>query len=80
MSSRVIPTVFATSKKEFDSRFSKLRDASKNIHIDFMDGKFVKSKSISAAGLPDLNRYLNKFEAHLMVQSPGKYIKKLLGK
>ena len=78
--SGIIPTVFATSKKEFNERFEKLREISENIQIDFMDGKFVKSKSVSVSNIPDLNRYLNNFEAHLMVKSPGKYLTKLKAK
>lgn len=77
---KIIPTVFATSNHEFKERFNKLIKISKNIQIDFMDGKFVKSKSISITALPNLKKYKNNFEAHLMVKAPEKYIKKLSSK
>src|SRR5688572_25654630 len=75
--SHVIPTVFATSKKEFAERFDKLIKISKNIHIDFMDGKLVKSKSIELKDVPDLHKYKNSFEAHLMTANPEKWIQGL---
>jgi len=73
----IIPTVFSNNKKEFISRFQKLLPISKNIHIDIMDGKFVKAKSISTSQIPNLKKYKNNFEAHLMVMYPQKMIPKL---
>src|SRR3989344_3001840 len=75
--SHVIPTIFATSKKEFNERFEKILHISKNIQIDFMDGKFVKAKSISPKQVPSLKKYKKNFEAHLMVKSPEKYLSTL---
>ena len=72
---QIIPTIFAKSKKEFDERFSKVIPISKNIQIDFMDGKFVKSKSIQLSQLEDLKKFNKNFEAHLMVSNPSRYIK-----
>ena len=37
-----------------------------------MDGKFVKTKSFQPKDLPDLRKYKNSFEAHLMVKDPVK--------
>ena len=73
----IIPTVFATSKREFTDRFNKLIKVSKALQIDFMDGKFVRNKSISLSVIPDLKGYNNNFEAHLMVNNPQKWISKL---
>lgn len=74
---KVIPTVFAHNKKEFDLRFRKLVKISRDIQIDFMDGKFVKSKGIRISDIPVLKRYGARFEAHLMMRNPEKYIEKL---
>lgn len=73
----VIPTVFSHNKKEFIERLEKITALSKNIQIDFMDGKFVKDKSISVDDLPNLKEYNNNFEAHLMCYNPEKYLTKL---
>lgn len=74
---KIIPTVFATNKKEFGERFRKLISVSRELHIDFMDGKFVKSKSILPGQITNLKKYRNVFEAHLMVNYPEKYLAKL---
>ena len=72
---RIIPTVFSHNKKEFNPRFEKLVPITKKIQIDFMDGKFVPGKSISMKEIPNLKKYNNEFEAHLMVQNPREWIK-----
>lgn len=74
---KVIPTIFAHNKKQFKERFNKLLPISKNLQIDFMDGKFVKAKSVQLSAVPNLKKYKNKFEAHLMVKNPDSWIKKL---
>lgn len=74
---KIIPTIFAKNKKEFDERFQKLFPVSNNLQIDIMDGKFVKSKSIKIGQIPNLKKYKNNFEAHLMTQKPEKYTHKL---
>jgi ribulose-phosphate 3-epimerase len=70
---KIIPTVFAENNHEFKERFSKEIGIAKKIQIDIMDGKFVKTKSISVKDLPNLTKYAAEFEAHLMVQHPEKY-------
>ena len=74
---KIIPTIFATNKSDFDKRFNLLRKISKNLQIDFMDGKLVDSKSISLNEVPNLSRYKNNFEAHLMVKNPDRWISDL---
>jgi len=73
----IIPTVFATGKKEFDIRFNKLIRIAKDIQVDIMDGKFVRAKSVSIRDIPDLNKRENRFEAHLMTKNPEKQINAL---
>ena len=41
----VVPSVFATNTKEYVERFLKTSKISKRIHVDVMDGKFVRGKS-----------------------------------
>ena len=71
---KIIPTIFAHNKKEFDLRFNKLIALKRDLHIDFMDGKFVKSKSINVNQVQNLRNYNMNFEAHLMTKNPGKYL------
>lgn len=74
---KIIPTIFAQNKKEFDLRFNKLIKLKKDLHIDFMDGKFVKSKGVLISQIPNLKKYKINFEAHLMTRNPEKYIPSL---
>ena len=73
---KIIPTIFARNKKEFDSKFSKLIKVSKDLQIDFMDNGFVKTRSVSLKELPSF-RGKGRFEAHLMVNNPENYIDEL---
>jgi len=78
MKAQIIPTIFAENKRDFKIRFEKALEFSDKIQIDFMDGKFVKSKSINLREMPDLKKYRAKsFEAHLMVYHPEKWIEQL---
>ena len=76
----IIPTIFATSKRMFDEKFNKMMDVSKKLHIDFMDGQFVTKHSIKLAIIPSLRDYDNEFEAHLMVNNPKSWVKRLKNK
>ncbi len=71
---KIIPTIFAHNKREFDLRFKKLIRLGRDLQIDFMDGRFVKSHGIKINDIPNLSKYKRKFEAHLMVKNPGRYI------
>ena len=71
---KIIPTVFARNRKEFNERFDKLIGLKRDLHIDFMDGKFVKSKGVGLKDIPQLKKYKIKFEVHLMTFNPEKYI------
>lgn len=45
------------------------------IHVDVMDGKFVKNRTLSFSELKEIHRYTNKrLDVHLMVKKPWKYI------
>ena len=76
MKPQIIPSVIAKSQKEFDKRFSKIKNLSNTIHLDVMDGKFVKNKSL----LFDLTLPRKKYQIHLMVKNPERYIKIIHGK
>jgi ribulose-phosphate 3-epimerase len=76
----IIPTIFSLDESEFYSKFDKLLSLSKRIQVDFMDGRFVPLKSISSSQLPDLSSFDNIFEAHLMVQSPRLFYRRIKDK
>lgn len=74
MKYKVIPTVFAIRKEDFNDRLERIAKLSKEIQIDFMDGIFVSSKFIDFDIIPDLSKFKgHTFEAHMMTKDPGKY-------
>ena len=73
----IIPAILARNKKEFNEQLENVQSISKNIQIDFADGRFVNSKTLVLNKIPDLNKYKNNFEAHLMVKDPEKYFSQL---
>ena len=45
------------------------------IHVDVMDGKFVKNRTLSFSEMKEIHRYTNKrLDVHLMVKNPIKFI------
>ena len=45
------------------------------IHVDIMDGKFVKNKTMPFSEMKNIYKYTSKrLEVHLMVENPSKYI------
>ena len=67
MKPRIIPALIAKSQKEFDERFSKIKNLSNTFHLDVMDGKFVKNRSLMFNfKLPKNKKYV----AHLMIKNP----------
>ena len=74
---KIVPSILAKNKKELNDKFVKLVKISKDVQIDIMDGKFVKVRGGMLKDIPNLKRYKNTFEAHLMVRNPLRYISKL---
>jgi ribulose-phosphate 3-epimerase len=68
----IIPSIIAKSQKELDERLKKVKSF-KTIHLDVMDGKFVKNRSLQFNFKLPKNK---KFEAHLMIENPKKWIEK----
>ena len=72
MSAKIIPSVMAKNQKELDKDLKKLRSATKLIHLDIADGKFVNNKVMQFKfKLPKTFHY----SAHLMVNHPLPFIK-----
>ncbi len=74
---RIFPAIIAQNQKEFNTKIIKIRNISRIIHLDFMDGKFVKNKSLG------LDLKLKKgfyYHAHLMVNNPKRYVERYKGR
>ena len=70
---KLVPTILTGSEEEFFSKLDKLEFCDW-IQVDFMDGKFVPSKSVDISKVPSFKSSKKKWEAHLMVEDPESYI------
>lgn len=74
----IIPTLFALDKSIFKKKLDKIGKFSNKIHLDFMDGKFTPSSSVSLNDMSDILEFKNvEFEIHLMAFEPEQYISKI---
>ena len=77
MKHKIIPNIFALTKEEFAKKLELLR-FSKEIHLDFMDGKFTKSPSLPINEMKEIKKYQEKkFNIHLMAYNPISYLPKI---
>ena len=73
MMRRIVPTVIAKSPEKLLDAIYKVKDCVDWIQLDVMDGTFAPNKSLDFDfSLPDVEC---KFEAHLMMDHPLKWIK-----
>ena len=73
MEVKIIPSAFATNIQIFNSKLEILK-FSKEIHLDFMDGKFTPKKSVKLSDMIKIKNYpYTKFEVHLMAYNPIQY-------
>ncbi len=70
-----ISTSFLSSKN-IPKDLKKLDETSTDyIHVDIMDGKFVKNKTMPFSEMKNIYKYTSKrLDVHLMVNNPEKYI------
>jgi len=71
MKTEIIPSIIAKNQKEFNKIYNKIKIA-KTIHLDVMDGRFVKKKSMWF----DFKLPKHNFEAHLMTTKPETFIER----
>ena len=71
----LISTSFLSSKN-IPKDLEKLNETSTDyIHVDIMDGKFVKNKTMPFSEMKHIYKYTSKrLDVHLMVKDPKKYI------
>ncbi len=68
----VIPAILTTKKSELLEEISIVRDISKTVHIDIMDGTLTKEKTLSIKKIPNIKTV--NIELHLMVNTPSLYM------
>ncbi len=82
MKKPIVPSVIARSQQEMEKLIEKLQKAKNSyswIHLDIMDGKFVKNTSLNFDFNLSVSKRLGrgkKYEAHLMISNPKEWITK----
>jgi len=73
----IIPAILEKNWEEIEKKLIICRDFAKEVHIDFIDGKFAPNTSFLE--FPPFKKYAYLFdlEAHLMVDEPVKYLDEL---
>ena len=70
----IVPSIIASNQKELDKRLAKVKDITRTVQLDIMDGHFVDNKSLDFDfELPEAKCL---FEAQLMVKDPEKWVEK----
>ena len=69
---KVIPAILTKDGQELQRELHILKDQSRWVQIDIMDGKFVPNVSINLAELGEAHEFFN-LEIHLMVENPESY-------
>ena len=71
----LISTSFLSSKNLIHDLVELDKTDTDYIHVDIMDGKFVKKKTMPFKEMRNIYKYTNKrLDVHLMVKNPKKYI------
>lgn len=70
---KIIPTLFAFDRETFFSKLESAKMLTDTFHIDFCDGKFVHTKTVSFEEIEKIKDYNLEFQVHLMAENPSKY-------
>ncbi|MFA4910156.1 MAG: ribulose-phosphate 3-epimerase [Desulfobacteria bacterium] len=73
---RIVPAILTDKLEDFQNMLNIAKGFTDYVQVDFMDGVFVPSKSISLDALMGMKIPLD-MEAHLMVKDPNAYLASL---
>jgi len=70
---KVVPAILTQDTAELQRQLDTLRNQTKWVQIDVMDGRFVPTISVNISELGEAYRFFN-IEIHLMVKDPENYL------
>lgn len=73
----IVPAIIAKTQAELDEMLESLRGHARRVMLDVMDGRFVPSSSL---GFDFKLPHGFEYEAHLMVEGPIEWVRRLAGK
>jgi ribulose-phosphate 3-epimerase len=71
-----VPAILTDNVEHLRSTLTQAEEFTDYVQIDFMDGRFVPSKSVSPKEINGIGTTLT-CEAHIMVKKPGQYLRDL---
>lgn len=74
----IVPAILSYSRQDLSGKLSAVSGVARIVHIDVMDGSFVKNKTVGVAELSIL-QIDKQIEYHLMVSDPARYMQELPG-
>tara|TARA_Y100000310_G_scaffold29352_1_gene27849 strand:+ start:103 stop:729 length:627 start_codon:yes stop_codon:yes gene_type:complete len=75
MKPKILPAIMAKNQAELNADLKRLTDVVRELHLDVVDGKFANNKTLQ---FPFRLSKKFKYQAHLMIKQPEKWIKKNL--
>ena len=70
---KIVPAILTDQREDLQTLLNRAEQFAEYVQIDFMDGSFVPSRSVSPADLQGITTSLA-CEAHLMVERPAEYL------
>ena len=70
---KVVPAILTADPDELKTQLDTLRNNTRWVQIDVMDGKFVPNVSVNISQLQEAYQFFN-LSIHLMVQNPENYL------
>jgi len=74
---KIVPAILTDQRDDFQTLLTTAERFAQYVQIDFMDGSFVPSRSVSPADLQGITTSVA-CEAHLMVERPAEYVHDLV--
>lgn len=74
----IVPTILTPDFEEFSKKIALLKGVTDRVQIDFIDGNFVKNKTIDFEAMKNADLDNLKIDLHLMVKEPVDWITRSL--
>lgn len=74
---KIIPAILTEDWSDFEKKFDMVKAKAERIQLDVGDGRFIEKETIGPEELGEIDTIV-KFDAHLMVEEPDKWLDRCL--